>query len=155
MVIQYVNLGLPRDYWSGYPHIPLPGPVKMYYMMQTAFYLHLTLVINAEARRKDHWQMLTHHIITVTLIILSYTYNFTRVGCWIMFLMDLCDILLPVSHPFSKKQHSFSYEFSAHIFLRDISRLQNCSVISVSKWLVISCLASSSSLGLPPAMSSS
>lgn len=89
-------MNLPSDFWSGYPHIPLPGPVKLYYMMQTAFYFHLLLVINAEAPRKDHWQMMTHHVISCALIIASYAYNFTRVGCLIMVLMDWCDIVLPV-----------------------------------------------------------
>ena len=81
----------------GYPHIPLAGPLKFYYLMETAFYTHQMLVINAEARRKDHWQMMTHHVITVSLMLLSYSYNYTRVGCLVMFIMDWCDIWLPVS----------------------------------------------------------
>lgn len=42
--------------------------------------------------------MLAHHIITVALMVLSYFYNFTRVGCLLMVLMDYCDIFLPVSN---------------------------------------------------------
>lgn len=87
----------PTDVWIGYPHIPLAGPVKLYYLMESAFYTHQILVINAEARRKDHWQMMTHHVITVSLMLLSYYYNCTRVGCLVMFIMDWCDIWLPVS----------------------------------------------------------
>lgn len=86
----------PVDVWRGYPHITLAGPVKFYYLTETAFYLHQVLIINAEARRKDHWQMMTHHLITVTLMISSYSYNFTRVGCLIMLLMDISDVFLPV-----------------------------------------------------------
>lgn len=59
--------------------------------------MHQVLILNAEARRKDHWQMMTHHAITVPLMVISYFYNFTRVGCLIMVLMDTCDIFLPVS----------------------------------------------------------
>ncbi|KAI0368088.1 longevity assurance proteins LAG1/LAC1 [Pilatotrama ljubarskyi] len=81
----------------GYPHIPLAGPIKFYYLLETAFYFHQILIINAEARRKDHWQMLTHHIITVILMVGSYFYNYTRVGCLIMVLMDWCDIFLPLA----------------------------------------------------------
>ena len=58
------------------------------------------LILNAEARRKDHWQMMAHHVITVILVIGSYSYNYTRVGCLIMFLMDLCDVFLPVRPTF-------------------------------------------------------
>jgi acyl-CoA-dependent ceramide synthase len=68
--------------------------------MQISLYLHLVLLLNAEAPRKDHWQMMAHHIVTIVLITASYAYNFTRVGCLIMVLMDWCDIFLPVPNPF-------------------------------------------------------
>lgn len=86
----------PIDLWIDYPHIPLAGPLKLYYLTQTAFYIHQVLVINAEARRKDHVQMMAHHVITIILMVGSYFTHFTRVGCVIMFLMDWCDIFLPV-----------------------------------------------------------
>lgn len=87
----------PIAVWQNYPHIPLAGPFKFYYLTQSAFYLHQILILNAEAHRKDHWQMMTHHIITSLLILGSYFTNLTRVGCLIMMLMDLPDIFLPVS----------------------------------------------------------
>jgi acyl-CoA-dependent ceramide synthase len=88
----------PIDLWLHYPHIPLAAPVKFYYLTQTAFYLHQVLILNAEARRKDHVQMIAHHVITILLMSLSYAFYFTRVGCLVMVLMDYCDIFLPVSH---------------------------------------------------------
>ncbi|KAI0824735.1 longevity assurance proteins LAG1/LAC1 [Trametes gibbosa] len=87
----------PINVWHGYPHTPLAGPIKFYYLLQNAFYMHQVLIINAEARRKDHWQMMTHHVITVVLMVSSYCYDFTRIGCLIMVLMDLCDIFLPMA----------------------------------------------------------
>jgi acyl-CoA-dependent ceramide synthase len=105
-MLQYVHRNLPtrifdpEDLWLNYPHIPLAGPLKFYYLTQTAFYLHQVLILNAEARRKDHVQMMTHHLITIALLGTSYFFNFTRVGCLITFLMDWCDIFLPVSRFF-------------------------------------------------------
>lgn len=99
---QYIHLNLPTqifnptDLWQNYPHIPLAAPLKLYYLTQTAFYIHQVLILNAEARRKDHIQMITHHVITIFLMATSYFSNFTRVGCLIMVLMDWCDIFLPV-----------------------------------------------------------
>ncbi|RDB22787.1 Sphingosine N-acyltransferase lag1 [Hypsizygus marmoreus] len=87
----------PSDLWEGYPHIPIPGPLKFYYLTQTAFYIHQALILNAEARRKDHVQMMTHHVISIFLMATSYFSNFTRVGCLIMVLMDWCDIFLPLA----------------------------------------------------------
>jgi len=99
----YVHVNLPTklsdptDLWLNYPHIPLAGPVKFYYLIEAAFYLHQVLIINAEARRKDHIQMMTHHVLTIALIGASYFTNFTRVGCLILVLMDWCDIWLPLT----------------------------------------------------------
>lgn len=89
------KLSDPTDLWLHYPHIPIAGPVKFYYLVQAAFYIHQVLILNAEARRKDHVQMMTHHVITIALIGASYFANFTRVGCVLLVLMDWCDIWLP------------------------------------------------------------
>ncbi|KAH8830787.1 TLC domain-containing protein [Flagelloscypha sp. PMI_526] len=98
----YVNVKLQHglishsNLWIGYPHTPLAGPVKFYYLTQTAFYTHQILVLQAEAHRKDHIQMMSHHFITVFLMGLSYAFHCTRVGSIIMVLMDTCDIYLPL-----------------------------------------------------------
>lgn len=68
--------------------------------MQISLYVHAVLLLNAEAPRKDHWQMMTHHVVTIILIVASYAYNFTRIGCLIMVIMDWCDIFLPVRASF-------------------------------------------------------
>ncbi|TDL29521.1 longevity assurance proteins LAG1/LAC1 [Rickenella mellea] len=99
----YIHINLPvypfdpDNLWIGFPHTPLSGPLKFYYLTQLAFYMHQILILNAEARRKDHVQMMTHHVITIALIIASYNYNCTRIGCLIMVLMDWCDIFLPLA----------------------------------------------------------
>lgn len=101
--MQYIYRGLPATVfktdplWVGYPHYPLAGPVKIYYLTETAFYMHSVLVLHAEEHRADHIQMMSHHVITIALMICSYFYNFTRVGCIILILMDWNDIWLPVS----------------------------------------------------------
>lgn len=44
--------------------------------------------------------MLAHHILTVSLLSLSYTFNFTRVGNVILILMDPSDVLLAIAKHF-------------------------------------------------------
>jgi len=66
-------------------------------LAQLGFWIQQILVINIEERRKDHWQMFTHHIITNSLIYASYRYGYTRVGNLILLLMDVVDLFLPVS----------------------------------------------------------
>ncbi|KAJ7638766.1 TLC domain-containing protein [Roridomyces roridus] len=99
----YINYHLPTrmfeptSLWIGYPHIPIAAPIKSTTLPRRQFYTHQMLVLNAEARRKDHWQMMAHHVITVFLMGASYFFNFTRVGCLIMVLMDWCDIFFPIA----------------------------------------------------------
>ena len=71
--------------------------MKGYMVLQLAFWLQQVLVINIEERRKDHWQMLTHHFVTISLIYGSYRYGYTRVGNVILVLMDVSDLFLSVS----------------------------------------------------------
>jgi very-long-chain ceramide synthase len=86
-----------RELWTNWPERGLDGIVKVYVLAQWAFWLQQILVIHIEERRKDHWQMLTHHFLTVTLISTSYVYHFTKIGHLILVLMDIVDLFFPVS----------------------------------------------------------
>jgi acyl-CoA-dependent ceramide synthase len=83
--------------WTDWPNRELPGLTKTYLLAQLSFWLQQIMVINIEERRKDHWQMFSHHIITSSLIIGCYVYHQTRVGILILVLMDVVDLFLPVS----------------------------------------------------------
>lgn len=39
------------------------------------------VIVHVEARRKDHWQMASHHVVTIGLIAGSYLTNMSAVGC--------------------------------------------------------------------------
>jgi len=84
------------EMWADYPQEESDGLFKGYYLVETAFWLQQILVLNIEERRKDFWQMFAHHLVTCTLIFMSYTYNVTRVGNVILCIMDFSDILLSV-----------------------------------------------------------
>ena len=71
--------------------------MKGYVLAQWAFWLQQIIVINIEERRKDHWQMFSHHIITTALISSCYVYHMTAVGNLILVIMDVVDLFLPVS----------------------------------------------------------
>lgn len=85
------------EIWNNFPTREMSGLMKGYYLLQFAFWLQQILVINMEERRKDHWQMFTHHIITSALVSMSYSYYQTKVGNVILCLMDVVDIFLAVS----------------------------------------------------------
>jgi very-long-chain ceramide synthase len=86
-----------RALWRSWPTREMSGLAKWYYLVQFAFWLQQLVVVNIEKRRKDHVQMFTHHIITCTLIFLSYGYHQTKVGNVILCLMDVVDLFLPLA----------------------------------------------------------
>ncbi|KAG9743522.1 sphingosine N-acyltransferase lac1, partial [Aureobasidium melanogenum] len=83
--------------WSAFPTRSMTGLFKLYYLAQFGFWLQQIMVINIEERRKDHWQMFTHHIITCLLLIGSYGYYQTKVGNVILCLMDVVDLVFPIA----------------------------------------------------------
>ena len=86
-----------RGLWKNWPIREMDGLAKWYYLVQFAFWLQQIVVVNIEERRKDHWQMFTHHIITCTLVFTSYGYHQTRVGTLLLCLLDIVDILFPLA----------------------------------------------------------
>ena len=86
-----------RELWTGWPDREITGMMKWYYLVQFSFWLQQIVTVNIEERRKDHWQMFTHHIVTCTLMFWSYGYHWTKVGNLILCLMDVVDWLLAVS----------------------------------------------------------
>ena len=89
----YLNL---TELWTQWPNREISGLMKGYMLAQLGFWVQQILVINIEERRKDHWQMFTHHIVTISLIFASYRYGYTRVGNLVLVLMDVVDLFLPV-----------------------------------------------------------
>ncbi|KAM0252325.1 hypothetical protein ACHAQJ_007763 [Trichoderma viride] len=90
----YLNM---RELWTNWPNREMDGLLKGYMLAQWAFWLQQIGVINIEDRRKDHWQMFSHHLITTALISSCYCYFQTRVGMFILVIMDVVDLFLPVA----------------------------------------------------------
>lgn len=83
-----------KELWASWPNRELGGLHKTYILAQLGFWLQQIFVINIEERRKDHWQMLSHHFITIALIVGSYRYHHNAVGNLVLVLFDVGDILL-------------------------------------------------------------
>ncbi|KIW76218.1 hypothetical protein Z517_10964 [Fonsecaea pedrosoi CBS 271.37] len=86
-----------RALWRTWPDREMKGMEKWYYLVQFGFWLQQIVVVNIEERRKDHWQMFSHHIVTCSLIFTSYGYHQYRVGTLFLCLMDFADIVLPLA----------------------------------------------------------
>lgn len=88
----------PRQLFEGWPHHHSNELTYFYYMCQLGCYMHQLLW--TEVARSDSLEMMTHHIITMTLVVISYKTNFTRIGSLIFILHDVSDIFLEVAKCF-------------------------------------------------------
>ena len=86
-----------QELWTDWPQRELDGLMKGYILGQFSFWIQQVLVIHIEDRRKDHLQMLIHHFVTIALLSASYAYHQTRVANLILVLMDVVDLIFPVS----------------------------------------------------------
>ncbi|KAF2071714.1 hypothetical protein CYY_006975 [Polysphondylium violaceum] len=80
--------------WLGWPCQPFTTLFRTYYLLELAFYLHCTIALFFETRRKDFYQMLTHHVATFFLVGASYWYRYHRIGIAILWIHNISDIFL-------------------------------------------------------------
>jgi ceramide synthetase len=78
--------------YKGWPHHPMTGLLRFYYLVELGGYLHQLMW--TEVSRSDSLEMISHHIITITLVSVSYRQNFTRVGSLFLILHDISDVFL-------------------------------------------------------------
>ncbi|KAF5630276.1 sphingosine n-acyltransferase lag1 [Fusarium sp. NRRL 52700] len=103
--------------WTNWPNREVSGLMKIYMLAQLAFWLQQMIVINIEKRRKDHWQMLSHHVVTIALVYCSYRYGLTRVGNVVLILMDFNDLVFSIAKclKYMKLQSLCDFMFGAFV----------------------------------------
>jgi len=71
-------------------------PIEFWiYTLSTGWYFHqLYAHVMIELVKKDYWEMLAHHIVTLTLLLGAYSSGYFRIGVLVIFHTDLCDVIL-------------------------------------------------------------
>ena len=88
-----------RAFWEDYPHRTHTADFKAYYLLQGAFWMQqwLVLLLQLEKPRKDFKELVLHHIVTLSLIYLSYRFHFTWIGLAVYITHDISDFFLATS----------------------------------------------------------
>lgn len=88
-----------RTMYETYPDFNNPYLFKIFYLGQAAFWTQqaCVLALQLEKPRKDYYELIFHHIVTLLLIWLSYVFHFTKMGLAIYITMDVSDCLLSLS----------------------------------------------------------
>ena len=85
--------------FEGFPHRAHEGVFKAYYLLQASYWAQqaIVLMLGLEKPRKDFKELVLHHIITLSLIGLSYRFHFTYMGIAVYITHDISDFFLAVS----------------------------------------------------------
>lgn len=85
--------------YEGFPHQTHEGLFKAYYLIQASYWAQqaIVLLLMLEKPRKDFKELVAHHIITLSLIWLSYRFHFTYMGIAVYITHDISDFFLAVS----------------------------------------------------------
>ncbi|RFU27633.1 hypothetical protein B7463_g8715, partial [Scytalidium lignicola] len=82
-----------------FPHRTHQAEFKFYYLFQAAYWTQqaIVMLLGMEKPRKDYRELVAHHIVTVSLIALSYRFHFTYMGIAVYVTHDISDFFLAVS----------------------------------------------------------
>ncbi|KAI0723276.1 longevity assurance proteins LAG1/LAC1 [Earliella scabrosa] len=88
-----------KYFWIDYPHWEMKPELKRYYLMQAAYWCQqlLVLLLGLEKPRKDYYELVVHHFVTLWLVGWSYLINLTLIGNAVYLSMDLPDAFLGLS----------------------------------------------------------
>lgn len=88
-----------RGMYENFPHKTHEAIVKFYYLFQAAYWAQqaIVLVLGMEKPRKDFKELVGHHIVSLSLIGLSYRFHFTYIGLAIYTTHDISDFFLATS----------------------------------------------------------
>ncbi|KAI1107255.1 longevity assurance proteins LAG1/LAC1 [Jackrogersella minutella] len=96
-----------RGMYENFPHKTHEAAFKFYYLFQAAYWAQqaIVLLLGMEARRKDFKELVGHHIVSLTLIALSYRFHFTYMGLAVYITHDISDFFLATSKTLNYIDH--------------------------------------------------
>ncbi|KAK7060576.1 sphingosine N-acyltransferase lag1 [Paramarasmius palmivorus] len=76
--------------------------LKRYYLMQMAYWAQqlIVMVLGLEKPRKDYYELVAHHAVTIWLVGWSYLVNLTLIGNAVYMSMDIPDAVLALLNLF-------------------------------------------------------
>lgn len=96
----------------------VPSDIKWLYFVECGFYLHsIYATLYMDEKRKDFSVMLIHHVLTMTLIIVSYATRYHKIGILVVFVHDVTDILLEFTkcNVYLKNRNKKYYPFHEYV----------------------------------------
>ncbi|ERT01500.1 hypothetical protein HMPREF1624_02751 [Sporothrix schenckii ATCC 58251] len=88
-----------RGMYENSPHWTHEAYFKFYYLFQASYWSQqaIVLLLGMEKPRKDFKELVGHHIVSLSLIALSYRFHFTYIGLAVYITHDISDFFLATS----------------------------------------------------------
>ncbi|XP_031568122.1 ceramide synthase 6-like [Actinia tenebrosa] len=115
----------PKYCFIGFRKQIMSEELFLYYIVELGFYVSLTISQFVDVQRKDFWQMLIHHIVTILLLGFSYATSFFRIGAVVVLVHDIADVFLEAAKVFNyaKLQKICDFLFAIFAISFFVSRL--------------------------------
>jgi hypothetical protein len=87
------------QFWSDVyiPNATKQQSVQRLYCVQLGIYAFMSFSHRfLEARHKDYFMMLIHHIVTMCLLVFSYRFNYVKIGLAVLYVHDASDIFIDI-----------------------------------------------------------
>jgi len=114
-----------------FPHKHHEAYFKFYYLFQAAYWAQqaIVLMLGMEKPRKDYNELVGHHVVSLSLIFLSYRFHFTYMGLGVFITHDISDFFLATSKTLNYLDHPlvgpyFGFFVCAWIYLRHYLNLR-------------------------------
>lgn len=109
----------PENIWDDWAlDMAIPFDITLIYFIECGFYVHsIYATIWMDEKRKDFAVMLIHHVLTLTLIVVSYATKYHKIGLMVLFVHDATDILLEFTkcNVYLKNRNGKFYAYHEHI----------------------------------------
>ncbi|CAC5357052.1 unnamed protein product [Mytilus coruscus] len=80
-----------------WPAQSVSNDVYWYYLIELGFYLSAVYMLFTDHKRKDFTELIIHHVVTIFLLVLSFSYNLLRAGTLVLCIHDQVDYLLAMA----------------------------------------------------------
>ncbi|CAG0897805.1 unnamed protein product [Darwinula stevensoni] len=83
--------------FTNLPFHPVTLDIWRYYMVELGFYASQLMTLPFDEKRKDYLAQMTHHVVTIGLLVGSWTSGTIRVGSLVLLVHDCADIFLQLA----------------------------------------------------------
>ena len=94
-------------FWKGWPDQIVTRAMVSIYELYLGLYVHQLVFLFLDTRTSDFPALVFHHVVTLSIVVASWSVGFTRVGAFTMVLHDVSDVFLELAK-------CFNYAKTAH-----------------------------------------